>query len=105
MDKNLNRSQIWRQPHFLWVSAGFLLLTWFALQALITQLQIRELRAARQVAEREIQDLKEQNQRKLHELYALQNDPFLIEQRLREETGKTRPREMPLEVSPGDGRP
>lgn len=86
------------RSQLFWLSFGFILLAWLSLQAILTQVELHQLRSARARAEQEIETLKKENQQRLRELYALQKDPFLIEQRLREETGKTRPSETPLEL-------
>jgi cell division protein FtsB len=80
----------------LWVVLGFVLIFWLSYQIVASYIETQEIQAALDVERRRIEALERKTEEQMRELRALHKDPYVIEQRLRDQTGKARPGEIPM---------
>lgn len=86
-----------------WLLVGFAFIAWFTVQAVQARSELEVMQEEVDQARLEVQSLERERRETILEIEGLQNDPFLIEQRLRKETGKARPGEVPSDAGAKPG--
>ena len=99
MEKRINLTGI-RGYQAFWILVGFAILIWFGRQAAESSRKLDETDAALRAAQEKVDEQERINQEKILEIHGLQKDPYLIEKRLREETGQASRGEIPLPAAP-----
>jgi len=81
-----------------WLLVGFGFIAWFTVQAVQARHELEVAEEEVDQARLEVQALERERREAILEIEGLKNDPFLIERRLRKETGKARPGEIPSDA-------
>ena len=79
-----------------WILVGFGFIAWFSAQAINSQRELEEIEKELVKARGEVEMLEQKKRESILQIKGLRDDPFMIEQHLRKETGKARPGEVPL---------
>jgi cell division protein FtsB len=96
MEQIARRRSSFRLQHAFWLIVGFGFILWFAIQAILARRELDIIQTEVEKARQEVELLERHKREAILEIRGLQDDPFLIEKRIREETGKARPGEVPF---------
>jgi len=105
MEQIARRRSSFRLQHAFWLIVGFGFIVWFGIQAILGRSELDNLQTELEQARKEVELLERHRRDSTLEIRGLRDDPFLIEKRIREETGKARPGEVPFKPEPANPNP